>query len=198
MRELTEKSLVEIARHYYPAGFPITTDDYSQDLHPYQRTPEYAHWRAAWERAMAWPEWSFLLEEIRASFRPVGECTQPWVAACRRCCIYVEQPLPDGTRIVTRVAAAASILAPLYVTYCTTVTITPHHKHAPRFSFVPIDEIQGYATQLAALVERVLGYQAFPLQLASVQVPDLRVAHLFGKDATLLDALFDSDLANLP
>jgi hypothetical protein len=198
MMDSTEQSLVQLARHYYPAGFSVTTDDYSQELHPYQRTPEYARWREAWERAMAWPEWSSLLKELRASFKPVGDGTQPWVAACRRCCIYVERPLPEGRRIVTRVAAAASILAPLYVTYCTTVTVAPHHKSLPCFSFAPTDEVQGYATQLAALVERVLGYQPFPLQLAGVPVPGLRVGHLLGRDATLLDALFDGDLANLP
>jgi hypothetical protein len=199
MMELTESALIQIARNYYPTGFPITTDDYSQDLHPYQRTPEYARWRAAWDKALAWPEWTALLRAMRGPFgNDYADCTQP-VTACRRCCVYVDQPLPDGTKRVVRVAAAASILAPIYVTYCTTVTVVDRKQRDLHFSFEPPAEFREHASKVAALVERELGYQPFPLQFANVPVPGIRVTYLHtGHEPTLLNALFDDELSNLP
>lgn len=192
--------LIQIAREHYPQGFPITTDDHSQDLHPYQRTPEYARWRAAWSRAMAWPQWTALLREMRTVFGTgTADCTQPWGTACRRCCVYLTRPLPDGTHSVTRVAAAASILAPLYVTYCTTAIVAHQKQRDLTFSFEPPDEAREHASQLAALVERVLGYHPFAPRLANVPVPGVRVSYLDStQEPTLLTALFDNHLDNLP
>jgi hypothetical protein len=113
--------------------------------------------------------------------------------------VYVRRPLPDGAKLVVRVAAAASILAPLYMTYCTTARVAHRQQVDLHFSFEPLEEVREHASQLAALVERVLGYQPFPLQFANVPVPGIRVINLYGKEeATLLDALFDENLANLP
>ncbi|WP_224245635.1 hypothetical protein [Hyalangium gracile] len=200
MMDLTEAGLIQLARNYYPSGFPVRTDDYSQELHPYQRTPEYARWRAAWTQALVWPEWKELLRELRGPFgNSFADCTQPWGKACRRCCVYVERPLPGGARWVIQVAAAASILAPLYVTYCTTTRVEHRQHRDLHFSFEPLEEVREQTAQLALLVEHVLGYQPFPLQLANVKVPGIRVSHIGEREeATLLDALFDDDLANLP
>jgi hypothetical protein len=198
MMELTEAGLVQLARHFYPMGYPVTTDDYSQDLHPYQRTPEYARWREAWEKAMVWPEWKTLKGEMHRSFDAIADSTQPWVAACRKCCVYLRRPLPNGARHVTRVAAAVSVLAPLYVTYCTTSIVVDKHSRDIRLLFDFPDEAKPYAATLSALVERILGYQAFPLQFAHVPVPGIRVEHADSKpEVTLLDALFDSQLDSL-
>lgn len=199
MIDVTETGLIQIARNYYPTGFPFATDDFSQDLHPYQRTAEYARWQEAWRKALAWPEWKTLLGELRGPFgNNRADCTRT-VSACRRCCVYVQRTLPDGTTLVTRVAAAASILAPLYVTYCTTeilVDKAPRNRH---FSFEPTMEVREHTSQLAALVERTLGYQPFSLHLANVTVPGIRVPYMNEDRApTLLDALFEDDLASLP
>jgi len=196
----TEAALIQIARDFYPTGFPITTDDYSQELHPYQRTPEYERWRAAWGRAMAWPQWSALRSEMRALFGDqTADCTQPWGTACRRCCVYFTRPLPDGASLVTRVAAAVSILAPLYVTYCTTAVVADRQQRDLKFSFEPPEEFRKPTSRLSALVARVLGYQAFPLHLANVPVPGIRVSYLEStQEPTLLTTLFENHLENLP
>lgn len=193
-------NLIQIAREHYPAGFPITTDDHSQDSHPYQRTPEYDRWRGAWDRAMAWPQWTALLKEMRAVFGPrTADCTQPWGTACRRCCVYFTRPLPDGASLVTRVAAAASILAPLYITYCTTAVVAHQQQRDLTLSFEPPDGFHEPTSQLAALVERVLGYHPFDLRLANLPVPGVRVNYLEShQEPTLLTALFDNHLDNLP
>jgi hypothetical protein len=198
MMDLTKEGLVRLARHFYPTGYPITTDDYSQELHPYQRTPEYARQQEAWERAMVWPEWKTLLQEMRRSFDGVGDCTQPWMSACRRCCVYLTRPLPNGAR---RVAAAVSVLAPLYVIYCTTTLVVNKHTpaHERRLFLELPEEAQPHAATLSALIERILGYQAFPLQFANIHVPEIRVYHMTSDSgATLLEALFDNRLDNLP
>src|SRR5690606_26209641 len=114
MMDLTEAGLVQLARRFYPTGYPVTKDEYdSEGLLPFQRTPEYARRQEAWDRAMVWPEWNTLIQEMRRTSDAVGDCTQPWMTACRRCCVDLERPLPHGARHVTRVAAAASVLAPL-------------------------------------------------------------------------------------
>ncbi len=201
MEELTEAGLLHLARQYYPTGFPVEKDEYLPEGGlPHQHTPEYARWHAAWDKAMAWPEWKELLRQMRVPFgNEYADCTQPWGLACRRCCVYIRSPLPDGTRRVIRVAAAASILAPLYVTYCTTEVVKRRRLLSRQFSFEPTEEAREPMAQLAALVERVLGYQRFPLRFAHVPVPGIRIDHVpMDREPTLLDALFDDDLANLP
>jgi ribosome modulation factor len=197
MKDLTEARLIQITRHFYPTGYPVTTDDYSQELHPYQRTPEYSRWLEAWNKAMAWPEWKTLIREMRLSVPNCGDCTQPRGAACRRCCVYLERPLPDGARHLTCVAAAASVLAPLYVTYCTTEIVVDKQSHEKHLFLELPEEVKPHAARLSALVERILGDQAFPLLFANVPVPGIRVHHTFSQEATLLDALFDSHLESL-
>lgn len=198
MMDLTEASLVALARHYYPTGYPVTTDEYdSEGLLPYQRTPEHARWLEAWDKAMAWPEWKILRQEMRREFPHSGDCTQPRASACRRCCVYLEQQLPHGARQFTYVAIAASVLAPLYLVYCTkTVVVEKLREEEHLFLEVP-EEVQPQAAILSALAERVLGYQAFPLQFANVRVPGIRVDQPHGEDVSLLDALFDCDLASV-
>jgi hypothetical protein len=201
MEELTEAGLLHLARQYYPTGFPVEKDEYLPNGRlPYQCTLEHARWRAAWDKAMAWPEWKELLRQMQVPFgNEYADCTQPWGAACRRCCVYVERPLPDGARLITRVAVAASILAPLYVTYWTTSIVANREHRNLQFSFEPTEEVREPTAQLAALVERVLGYQPFPLHLANVPVPGIRIDHVhMEREPTLLDALFDDSLENLP
>jgi hypothetical protein len=201
MMDLTESGLVQLARHFYPTGFPITMDDYSQELLAFQRTPEYSRWSDAWDRAMIWPKWKILKEELRHSFGSAyADSTQPRVAACRKCCVYIRHPLPQGARQVTRVAAAVSVLAPLYVIYCTTEIVVDKHSQSQegRLLFELPEEVRPQAATLAALVERTLGSQAFPLQFASVQVPGIRADHTHrDTGVTLLDALFDNHLESL-
>ena len=201
MEELTEAGLVQLARQYYPTGFPVEKDEYLPEGGlPYMRTPEHARWRGAWDKAMAWPEWKELRREMRVIFgNSSADCTQPWGAACRRCCVYITRPLPEGARLVTRVAAAASILAPLYVTYCTIEAVANRERLSHQFTFDPTEEVREISHQLAALVERVLGYKPFPLHFANIPVPGIRIDRVpMDREPTLLDALFDDSLDNLP
>jgi hypothetical protein len=150
---------------------------------------------------MIWPEWKTLIQEMLRSFEAIGDCTQPWMTACRRCCVYLTRPLPNGAHHVTRVAAAASVLAPLYVIYCTTTLVVNNHApaHERRLLFELPEEARPHADALSTLIERILGYQAFPLQFANIHVPGIRVYHMSSDSgATLLEALFDNQLDNLP
>jgi hypothetical protein len=97
--------------------------------------------------------------------------------------------------------AAASVLAPLYVIYCTTEVVVD--KDLPtqerRLLFELPEEAKPHAAALSTLIERILGYQAFPFQFANVHVPGIRVYYILSDaGATLLEALFDNQLDNLP
>jgi hypothetical protein len=198
MMDLTKAGLVHLARRFYPT-YPITEDEYdAEGLLPFQRTPEHARYLEAWAKAMVWPEWKTLIQEMRRTFASCADSTQPWVTPCRKCCMYVDRPLPSGALHVTRVAAAASVLAPLYVTYCTTSLVVDRQEYDTSLLFDFPDEVKPHAATLSALVERTLGYQAFPLQFAQVQVPGARIFHVrTAREPTLLDAFFDSMLESL-
>lgn len=202
MSELTRDELVRIARQFYPEGFPAHEDDYSQPLLAHQRTPEHGRWRAAWEKALAWESWDRLLNALEVAFPEHGarDATQPWHSACRRCCLYVKAPLEGGGQRVTRIAAAASILAPLYVTFVTTRTSKPSTKASPpQLSFEATSQVQPQAEALSRLLEQHLGYRPFPLEFADVTLPEVRVGYRNSlTPPSLLDALFSDDLANLP
>src|SRR5207253_379233 len=97
-------------------------DDPNELTPAYHRTPEHQRFMAAWEQALRWEAWGTFMEELRATFpdHSIGGGTQPFVSACLRCQIYKAEPQTDGAQLVTRVAAAVSVLAPLYVVYVTT------------------------------------------------------------------------------
>jgi len=198
MMDLTEASLVRLARNFYPTGYPVRNDEYDADgLLQLQRTPEHARWLKAWDKAMDWPEWQTLHQEIKRVLPVYSDCTQPRAAACRRCCVYVERPLPDGARHLTIVAVAVSVLAPLYLVYCNTDIMVGRHLQERQVLLEVPEEVKPQAATLAELVERVLGYQAFPLRFADVWVPGIRVGNGIREGATVLDALFDHKLDSL-
>jgi hypothetical protein len=202
MSELTLESLLGLARQFYPSGFPVEKDDYSQPQLAHQLTPEHERWRAAWREALEWREWDPLLDALEAAFPAEGvrDATQPWHSACRRVCLYIKKPLAEGGQTIIRVAAAISVLAPLYVTFVTTRTAKPSKRASePQFSFEPPEEVQAHADMLAKLVEQELRCRPFPLKFADVTVADIRVGYRNSmKPVTLLDALFSDDLVNLP
>src|SRR4051794_29233498 len=105
MTEPTREALIGLARRYYPSGFPVEKDDYSQPLLAHQRTPEHERWRTAWKEALAWKQWDVLLDRLESAFPAEGvrDATQPWHSACRRCCLYVKGPHLDGSQVVIRV-----------------------------------------------------------------------------------------------
>ncbi|WP_324994401.1 hypothetical protein [Hyalangium sp.] len=177
-------------------------DDYSQPLLAHQRTPEHERWRSAWKKALAWEQWDQVLAAVESAFPENGvrDATQPWHSACRRCCLYVKEALPAGGQTVIRIVAAASVLAPLYVTYVTTRTLKPGARaSSPQLTFEPPQEAKPQVDALTRVIERELGYRPFPLELAEVTLPDVRVGYRNSlAPPTLLDALFSDDLANLP
>lgn len=114
--------------------------------------------------------------------------------------MYLQQPLPDGGRTVTRVVGAVSILAPLYLVYVTTQRVGPDTTATrPQLDFTHTGEAKSSADTLARLIEQVFDYRPFPMELADVPLPELRVESLH-ESATLLGALFADrgTLANLP
>lgn len=203
MSELTQADLVRIAHQYYPMGFPPEEDNYNEPLLAFQRTPEHQRWRAAWEKFMQWERWDAFLEELETAFpgHDVWEVTQPWMSACGRCCVYLREPLPDGGRVVTRVAGAVSLLAPLYLVYVTKETLRPGQT-LPRQppDYAPTGEVKPYAEKLARHIEQTFGYRPFPMDLADVPLTDLRIGHLNQEvdRPTLLNALLGENLGNLP
>ncbi|MCY1083682.1 hypothetical protein [Archangium lansingense] len=193
---------IRVARHYYPAGYPPWEDDEEEEP-AFRRTPEYQRWRELRDKAWDdWKEWVDFLRAVRSTFpgHPVSDVTYPSADACSRCCVYLEQPLPDGGRVVTRVVGAVSILAPLYLVYVTTETVRPDvTSPRPPPDFSPTGEAKAAAGTLARLIEQVFGYRPFPLELADVPLPELRVESLY-EPPTLLGAFFADrgTLANLP
>ncbi|WP_375769407.1 hypothetical protein NR798_00575 [Archangium gephyra] len=200
MNDPRTAELIGVARHYYPAGYPLWEDDDEEPEPAHWRTPEFQRWREL--RQKTWDEWDDLLRSVRSAFPGlhVSDVTYPSADACSRCCVYLKQPLPDGGRVVTRVVGAVSILAPLYLVYVTTETMRPGDTVArPPPDFSPTGEARSAADTLVRLIEQVFGYRPFPLELADVPLPDLRIDSLH-EPATLLGALFADrgTLANLP
>lgn len=203
MNDPRTAELIRVARHYYPAGYPVWEDDGEESVPAYQRTPEFQRWSALRQKAWEdWKEWDDFVERVRSLFSgyDVRDVTPPSVDACCRCCVYLREPLPDGGRVVTRVVGAVSILAPLYLVYVTTETVRPDKTSTgAQLTFEPTGEAKPYADELARLIERTFGYRPFPLELADIPLPELRVAFLY-EQPTLLGALFAArdTLENLP
>ncbi|HYO73054.1 MAG TPA: hypothetical protein VEU33_44030 [Archangium sp.] len=204
MNDPKAAELIRIARRFYPTGFPSWEDDLDEPVLAYQRTPEHQRWEAAWEEALRWTHWASLMNDLRAAFpdSKMGSLTPAYHAACRFCCLYLEQSLPDGSQRVTRVAGAVSILAPLYLVYTTTQLLRSDETSTrPQLSFdvEPNRWTRPYEEKMAHHIERVFGYQPFPLAMADVPLPDLRVSDVHGQPTLLSALLADRNgLANLP
>ncbi|MCP3142248.1 hypothetical protein [Pyxidicoccus xibeiensis] len=201
----TQEELIRCAEQFYPRGFPPEEDDASEPIPAHHRTPEHQCFVAAWERALEWKEWGAFVEALPAMFpeHAVGGGTQPFVSACLRSQIYKVEPQPDGNRLVTRWAVAVSVLTPLYIVYVTTQLWYPTRRASrPTLILAPGSGDKPQADRLGQQVEHVLGCRPFPLSLAQVPLPGLRIGQLNYLSAdpppTLLDAFFMDDLANLP
>jgi hypothetical protein len=203
MNDPRAAELIRVARHYYPAGFPVWEDDDEEPVPAYQRTPEFQRWNSARQGAWDdWKEWNDFLENVRAVFpgHDLRDVTPPSVDACCRCCLYLHEFLSDGSRVITRVVGAVSILAPLYLVYVTTMMVRPDGTATrPQLTFEPVGDAKPYANELARHIERAFGYRPFPLDLADVSLTELRIDALYERP-TLLGALFASRdaLGNLP
>ncbi len=201
MSVFTQEELLQVARRFYPRGYPIETDDHSESLLAYQRTPEYARWEAAWDKAMSWEECDTLIHEVLAAFPTchAGRFSQPRQASCIYCILSQAEPVGSGSRRNVRVVGALSVLAPIYLIYVLKEPPEgPSLLSRSQFSFIPADEDRPSAYKLARLIENHLGYRPFPLEWAEVPLPDIRVGYLSAKQPTLLTALFSDDLENLP
>jgi hypothetical protein len=181
---------------------------------------------AAWDKALNGTGWKSLMRELKRSFpgEGIGDGTQPYVSACMRCFLYRTEPLPGGDRLVTRIAAAVSVLAPFYIVYVTTqlwhptytaypMSAAPHsergeaggeafhlqHFSSPQLTFDLPAAVRPEVDALARRIEEMLGHRRFPLAFAGVTLPELRVGFFNGEGPpTLLDALFSDNLAHLP
>ncbi len=132
----------------------------------------------------------------------MGSLTPAYHTACRFCCLYLEHSLPDGSQLITRVAGAVSVLAPLYLVYTTTQFLRSDETSArPQLSFAvePDRWTRPYEDKMAHHIEQVFGYQPFPLDMADVPLPDLRVGDAHGQPTLLSALLADRNgLVNLP
>jgi hypothetical protein len=194
MKAFTRAELIRIAHQHYPPGSTVFIDID-------RASPEFQRWSEAWDKALAWDRWASLLGGLRVAFhgRPVGNVTQPGLSACLRCCVYLERPLPEGGRVLTRLAGAVSVLAPLYLVYSTVQHIGADSvRDRPQLFLQPPDEIRPHAELLVRHLERELGYEPFPLELANEPVPGRCVYYFNGGEPSLLDALLGRDLGNLP
>lgn len=204
MNDPRAAELIRVAQHYYPAGYPRWEDDDAEPEPAYQRTPEFQRWRALREKTRdEWKQWGDFLGGVRSAFpgHPVCDVTYPSADACSRCCVYLKRSQPDGGQVITRVVGAVSILAPLYLVYVTTETVRPDNTSIrSQLDFNPTTgEAEPSADTLARLIEQVFGYDPFPLELADIPLPGLRVESLY-EPPTLLGALFAArdTLMNLP
>jgi hypothetical protein len=67
----------------------------------------------------------------------------------------------------------------------------------PQLFLEPTQEMRPRAALLSQCIESTFGYQPFPLSLAEVRVPGIRVPYLLGEEPTLLNALFLKEPASL-
>jgi hypothetical protein len=196
-----KEEFIRIARGFHPTGYPVETDDDSEPLLAYQRTPEYARWEAAWDAATDWKECDTLIHEAITAFpaHHVGRFSQPRMTSCVYSIVSEEKPDPSGGQRVTRIVGALSVLAPVYLVYVIKeLREASGRSSRTRLSFTPSDEEKPSAHTLARLIERHLCYRPFPLELSDVPLPDVRVGYVHTKPPTLLAALFSDDLENLP
>lgn len=128
----TEEELVRIVRQHYPVGFPPEKDEPGAVPPAYQRTPEFLRWQAAWTNALqAEPRpWDVLVERLRPvlpGHGDFGTYTPAYHSACYVIVVYLRSASPggqEGSRLV-RVAAAVSLIAPVYLVYGTVELVTP-------------------------------------------------------------------------
>jgi hypothetical protein len=210
MSELIQDELVGLVHQHYSKGFPVEADDHSQALLSYQRAPEHERWRSCWDRALAWDKWRTLLKELPRALPGwgIGVGTQPFASACLRCFVYRKEVQSQGEIFVTRIAVAVSVLVPLYVVYVTTQSYGSeregevqrrYRSSRPEISFEFSGALKAETDLLSHWVEQVLGCRPFPLALAQVPLPGVRVGFFNGEETpTLLDALFSDGLENLP
>jgi hypothetical protein len=207
MPDVTLQQLLHSIRQYYPAGFPHELDPHTQTPPPYQLTPEFQRWQAAWTRFIEEePQpWERILEGLETELpgHEFGGHTPAYHSACYFALLYRRTPPSggqEGYRLV-RVAGAVSLIAPVYLVYGTLEWVSPRPAPLPKPQLFlrPTEEMRSDAALMARRIEAVLGYHPFPLELAEVPVPDVRVYHLHhDEQPTLLSALFQSGLEYLP
>lgn len=198
MSHSMKEELIELVRACYPSRQSIGWEDPES----HRLTPQGQRWESAWDRAMDWRECEALIHAVQEAFpsHRAGGFMQPRIVACLYCILVLEPFGPEHARTRTRIVGAISVLAPLYLVYVTTEPAGPVRRPSPpaRLSFVPRDAERPYTDAMARLIEQHLGYRPFPLELADVPLPDIRVDFLHNEPPTLLTALFANHLESLP
>lgn len=194
MTFLSASELMEVCRQYYPAG--RTLDD-----HEHGASPEWQRFHSRWHEAMAdrsrWLTLRSALEEAFPSVS-VGDATAYTHDGGYRCCVYAIEPR-DGVSL--EVVGCVSVLAPLYFVYGTQHRYRGGKRENPA-SAIFLDSLPEAlsppTSKVARAIESVFGYQALPVQLASVPIPGLCLDHFEPGRATLFRALFTLEPALLP
>jgi hypothetical protein len=197
MTSFTASELVELCRQYYPMG--RTLDD-----HEHGASPEWQRFHSMWQQAMAdRSRWLTLRSALTEAFPTlwVGDATAYTHDGGYRCCVRVIEPQDKADGISQEVVGCVSLLAPLYFVYGTQHRYRGGKRGNPAdavFLDALPEALISSASTVAQAIESVFGCQAFPVQLASVPIPDLCLDHFEPGQATLLRALFTLEPAFLP
>jgi hypothetical protein len=191
--------------------------------HAYQ--PE--RWQEAWRHALETEPWEPLRHALEAEFPgyELGTHTPAHHASCYTCIVYLPRSPSARIRVAGAVSLLAPVYL-VYGTVehigATRAERDQQLERAveelrdagpwesrfarfqqalpprPQLHLPPTAEMQPTATLMAGLIERNLGHRPFPLALATLPVPGIRVPYLDAGEPTLLSALFTRDLTSLP
>lgn len=97
MKDPRAAELIQVARHYYPAGYPVWEDDDEEPVLAYQRTPEYQQQTPEYQRWSElrqqtwddWKQWNDFVEGLRSALpgHDLMDVTYPSADACSRVCL---------------------------------------------------------------------------------------------------------------
>ncbi len=169
----------------------------------YREAPETMRYQEAWTAALAkHNDWQALVSKIQSELpeSTVGDTTAPGAMAARRCCVYMTllgkiQPAKPYSIIV----GLASVLVPYYHIYQVVVDIQGGVSVRGSPLARPREGAEGATAELISRhLERELGLEEFPPEYEPICIQDIVVRNLPPGQATLLDALFDDDRANIP
>lgn len=191
---LDKQELVRIAEQYYPHHWDPSASNF-------EKSPERKAYEEAWRRAPSFDHWIELVRAMRKDL-PVGisihDATPGYSCGSFRCCAHVKcQQLPQETKLETLVIGYRSVLAPVYGLICVHHILSPLPGKSASVSLEIPGDLQPIADVIARHIERDSGFQFLPEELAQVPVPTIYVNNIPFGQATLFDALIDSDPANV-
>jgi hypothetical protein len=197
---LSKQQLVDIVRTFYPSEPPQPTPLASKERQAFNE---------AWARAEqeGYARWHETIRAIRKDLpgMSVEDSSQGRSCASFRCVTHVkQQSLLNGAALETMVMGFKSVLAPVYGLAWGQRIVKPRRKLTDSVcpwrasSLELVEELVPITDVMAKHIEQASGYQRLTPELARVQVPRIYLDLGLDDDATLFDALLDSDPSNNP